>query len=161
MERGVRFVQLYPAGGHLDDTWDAHTNIEANLSRHAAEVDQPIAALLTDLQQRACSTRPWSSGAASSAGCRSAKVRAKKDAITTPTASPSGWPAAVSKGGITYGETDDFGFEAVVNKVHLHDIHATILHLLGLNHEMLTYFHEGRDQRLTDVAGQVVRDIIA
>ena len=65
------------------------------------------------------------------------------------------------KGGMAYGETDEFGFEAVTDKVHLNDIHATILHLLGLNHEMLTYFYEGRNQRLTDVSGRVVREIVA
>ena len=65
------------------------------------------------------------------------------------------------KGGIAYGETDEFGFEAVKNKAHLNDIHATILHALGLNHELLTYFHEGRQQRLTDVAGRVIREILA
>ena len=65
------------------------------------------------------------------------------------------------KGGIAYGETDEFGFDAVEDKVHLHDLHATILHLLGLDHEKLTYFHQGRDERLTDVAGKVVKDILA
>ena len=64
------------------------------------------------------------------------------------------------KGGIAYGETDEFGFEAVDDKVHLHDLHATILHLLGLDHERLTYFHQGRDERLTDVYGHVVKEII-
>ena len=65
------------------------------------------------------------------------------------------------KGGIAYGETDEFGFEAVTNKVHLHDIHATVLALMGLDHERLTYFHQGRDERLTDVFGHVIRDVIA
>ena len=65
------------------------------------------------------------------------------------------------KGGIAYGETDEFGFEAVEKKVHVHDLHATILHLMGLDHEKLTYFHQGRDERLTDVAGVVVKDILA
>jgi hypothetical protein len=65
------------------------------------------------------------------------------------------------KGGMRYGETDEFGFEAVTNKVHLHDIHATILHLMGLDHEVLTYFHQGRDESLTDVGGRVVSDVIS
>ena len=65
------------------------------------------------------------------------------------------------KGGTAYGETDDFGFEAVVDRVHLHDLHATILHLLGLDHERLTYFHQGRNERLTDVYGHVVQGVLA
>jgi hypothetical protein len=65
------------------------------------------------------------------------------------------------KGGTAYGETDDFGFEAVVDKVHLHDLHATILHLAGLDHELLTYFHQGRNERLTDVYGRVVKEVLA
>ena len=65
------------------------------------------------------------------------------------------------KGGTAYGETDEFGFEAVVNKAHLHDIHATILHLIGLDHELLTYFHQGRDESLTDVGGHIIGDLLA
>ena len=65
------------------------------------------------------------------------------------------------RGGMRYGETDEFGFEAVVNRAHLHDIHATILHLMGLDHERLTYFHQGRQESLTDVGGHVIHDIIA
>jgi hypothetical protein len=65
------------------------------------------------------------------------------------------------KGGVAYGETDEFGFEAVVNKAHLHDIHATILHLLGLDHELLTYFHQGRNESLTDVGGRVIHEVLA
>jgi hypothetical protein len=65
------------------------------------------------------------------------------------------------KGGITYGETDEFGFEAVVDRVHLHDLHATILHLMGLDHEKLTYFHQGRDESLTDVFGNVIKGVLA
>ncbi len=65
------------------------------------------------------------------------------------------------KGGINFGKTDEFGFEAVENKVHLHDLHATILHIMGLDHELLTYFHQGRDESLTDVYGRVIHDILA
>ncbi len=65
------------------------------------------------------------------------------------------------RGGISYGETDDFGFEAVIDKVHVHDLHATILHLMGLDHERLTYFHQGRDESLTDVYGKIVQGILA
>jgi hypothetical protein len=161
VERGVRFVQLYSGGGHLEETWDAHESIEKNHGRHGAEVDQPIAALLTDLEQRGLlestlvvwggefGRMPFSEG-------QNAPGRNHN---------PYGfsmWLAGGgAKGGIRYGETDEFGFEAVTNKVHLHDIHATILHLLGLDHEALTYFHQGREESLTDVGGRVVHDVIA
>ncbi len=161
VERGVRFVQLYSGGGHLEDTWDAHESIEKNHGLHGAEVDQPIAALLTDLEQRGLldstlviwggefGRMPFSEG---------------KDAPGR-NHNPYGfsmWLAGGGvKGGITYGETDEFGFEAVTNPVHLHDLHATILHLMGLDHELLTYFHQGRNERLTDVAGNVVEGILA
>ncbi|MEM7559251.1 MAG: DUF1501 domain-containing protein [Planctomycetota bacterium] len=161
VERGVRFIQLYSGGGHLEETWDAHAGIESNHGQHAPEVDQPIAALLTDLQRRSMlddtlivwggefGRMPFSEG-------KNAKGRNHN---------PYGfsmWMAGGGvKGGMNYGKTDDFGFEAIENKVHLHDIHATILHIMGLDHELLTYFHQGRDESLTDVGGRVVQDILA
>jgi hypothetical protein len=161
VERGVRFVQLYSGGGHLEETWDAHESIEKNHGRHAAEVDQPIAALLTDLEQRGLlnstlilwggefGRMPFSEG------------------VNAPgrNHNPYGftmWLAGAGvKGGTSYGETDEFGFAAAVNKVHLHDIHATLLHLMGLDHVKLTYFYQGRDERLTDVYGKVIEDVVA
>ncbi len=159
LERGVRFVQLYSGGGHLEETWDAHESIEKNHGQHAAEVDQPIAALLEDLQQRGLlettlvvwggefGRMPFSEG---------------KDAPGR-NHNPYGfsmWMAGAGiKGGISYGETDEFGFQAVVDKVHVHDIHATILHQMGLDHERLTYFHQGREESLTDVHGRVLEEI--
>lgn len=161
IERGVRFVQLYSGGGHLEETWDAHESIEKNHGRHGAEVDQPIAALLTDLQQRGLleetlvvwggefGRMPFSEG---------------KDAPGR-NHNPYGfsmWLAGGGvKGGTTYGQTDEFGFEAVKDKVHLNDLHATILHILGLDHERLTYFHQGREESLTDVGGRVVEEVLA
>ena len=161
IERGVRFVQLYSGGGHLEETWDAHESIEKNHGRHAAEVDQPIAALLADLEQRGLldetllvwggefGRMPFSEG---------------KDAPGR-NHNPYGfsmWMAGAGvKGGVAYGETDEFGFEAVVDRVHVHDIHATILHLMGIDHELLTYFHQGRKESLTDVHGKVVEEILA
>jgi len=160
VERGVRFVQLYSGGGHLEETWDAHESIEKNHGRHAAEVDQPIAALLTDLQQRGLlestlilwggefGRMPFSEG-------QGAPGRNHN---------PYGfsmWLAGAGvRGGMRHGETDELGFEAVQDKVHLTDLHATILHLMGMDHERLTYFHEGRHHRLTDVSGNVVRAIL-
>jgi hypothetical protein len=161
IERGVRFVQLYSGGGHLEETWDAHESIEKNHGRHGAEVDQPIAALLTDLEQRGLldetliiwggefGRMPFSEG-------QNAPGRNHN---------PYGfsmWLAGGGvKGGTAYGETDEFGFEAVIDRVHLHDLHATILHLMGLDHERLTYFHQGRDESLTDVFGNVVTGVLA
>ncbi len=161
VERGVRFVQLYSGGGHLEETWDAHESIEKNHGRHGMEVDQPIAALLTDLEERGLldetlvvwggefGRMPFSEG---------------KDAPGR-NHNPYGftmWMAGGGvKGGMRYGKTDEFGFEAVENPVHLHDLHATILHLMGLDHEQLNYFHQGRKETLTDVGGHVVHDIIA
>ncbi|QDS94004.1 hypothetical protein FF011L_27810 [Roseimaritima multifibrata] len=159
VERGVRFIQLYSGGGHLEETWDAHESIEKNHGRHAAEVDKPIAALLTDLEQRGLldetlvvwggefGRMPFSEG---------------KDAPGR-NHNPYGFSMWLAGGGVrggqTYGETDELGFEATVNKVHLHDLHATILHGMGLDHETLAWFHQGREETLTDVGGRVVHDL--
>ena len=161
VERGVRFIQLYSGGGHLEDTWDAHESIEKNHGLHASEVDQPIGALLTDLERRGLldstlvlwggefGRMPFSEG---------------KDAPGR-NHNPYGftmWMAGGGvKGGIQYGKTDEFGFQAIEDKAHVHDIHATILHLMGLDHEHLTYFHQGRQESLTDVHGRVLEGIIA
>jgi hypothetical protein len=161
VERGVRFIQLYSGGGHLEETWDAHASIEKNHGQHAAEVDQPIAALLADLENRGLldetlvvwggefGRMPFSEGPGAPGRNHN----------------PYGfsmWMAGGGvKGGVSHGATDEFGFEAVENKVHLHDLHATILHLMGLDHERLTYFHQGRNERLTDVFGSVVKEIVA
>ncbi len=161
VERGVRFVQLYSGGGHLEETWDAHESVEKNHSRHAGEVDQPIAALLTDLERRGLLESTlilWG-------GEFGRMPYAEGEGAPGRNHNPYGftmWLAGAGvKGGISYGATDDFGFEAVTDKVHLHDIHATLLALMGLDHERLTYFHQGRDERLTDVFGRVIREVIA
>jgi hypothetical protein len=161
VERGVRFVQLYSGGGHLDDTWDAHGSIESNHSQHAAEVDQPIAALLADLEQRGLLDTTLVVWGGEFGRMPFSEGQGEKGRNHNPYGFSMWMAGGGVRGGIAYGETDEFGFEAVTNKAHLHDIHATILHLMGLNHEWLTYFHEGRDQRLTDVAGRVLREIIA
>ena len=161
VERGVRFVQLYSGGGHLEETWDAHESIEKNHGRHGTEIDQPIAALLSDLEQRGLldetlvvwggefGRMPFSEG-------KNAPGRNHN---------PYGfsmWMAGAGiKGGTAHGETDEFGFEAVVDPVHVHDIHATILHLMGIDHELLAYFHQGRKESLTDVHGKVINGVLA
>lgn len=161
VERGVRFVQLYSGGGHLEETWDAHESVEKNHSRHGAEVDRPIAALLTDLSRRGLLDSTlilWG-------GEFGRLPIAEGEGAPGRNHNPYGftmWLAGAGvKGGTSYGATDEFGFAAVENRCHLHDLHATVLHLMGLDHERLTYFYQGRDQRLTDVFGHVVRDVIA
>ncbi len=161
VEKGVRFVQLYSGGGHLEETWDAHESIEKNHGRHGAEVDQPIAALLTDLEQRGLlestlivwggefGRMPFSEGP-------NAPGRNHN-----PYGFTMWFAGAGVKGGMTHGATDEFGFEAVLGRTHLHDLHATMLHLLGLDHELLTYFHQGRNESLTDVGGRVIKEILA
>ncbi len=161
VERGVRFVQLYSGGGHLEDTWDAHESVEKNHGKHGGEVDQPIAALLTDLDQRGLLDSTlimWGGEFGRMPFAEGAGAPGRNH-------NPYGftmWLAGAGvKGGTSYGETDEFGFAATVNKVHLHDLHATLLALMGLNHEELTYFHQGRDERLTDVFGNVIKELIA
>jgi hypothetical protein len=157
IERGVRFVQVW-AGG-----WDHHQDIEERLPQKAREIDQPFAAFLTDLKQRGLldSTLVVWGG---EFGRKPVKDRNGNDnpgrdhnnkAFTTLLAGGG------VKGGTVYGATDEFGGAAVTDKVHVHDLHATILALLGFDHEKLTYRYNGRDFRLTDVHGQVVRGVMA
>ncbi|HVC94139.1 MAG TPA: DUF1501 domain-containing protein [Pirellulales bacterium] len=159
VERGVRFVQVYSGGGHSDENWDAHGDVNKNHELHCKETDQPMAALLSDLKQRGLLDETlvvWGGEFGRTPTGQGGKGRDH---------SPRGfsmWMAGGGiKGGQAHGATDEFGFTAVENKVHVHDIHATILHLMGLDHEHLTYFHNSREMRLTDVEGQVVRELIA
>ena len=159
VERGVRFVQVYSGGGHNDENWDAHGDVNKNHELHCGETDQPMAALLLDLKRRGLLDETlvvWTSEFGRTPTGQNGKGRDH---------SPRGFTAWMAgggvKGGQTYGATDDFGYAAVENKVHVHDLHATILHLLGFDHRLLTYFHGGRDMRLTDVSGQVVHDLLA
>ncbi len=156
VERGVRFVQLYDRG------WDSHTNIDVEHRRQCAASDQPAAALLTDLKQRGL--------------LEDTLVIWGGEFGRTPVAQVSGntwgrdhhphaftmWLAGGGmKSGLTYGASDEFGYHAVENPVHVHDLHATILHQMGINHEQLTFRTQGRDFRLTDVRGNVVKQILA
>ena len=161
VERGVRFVQLYSGGGHLEDTWDAHESVEKNHGKHGAEVDQPIAALLTDLAERGLLDSTLVVWGGEFGRMPFAEGVGKPGRNHNPYGFSMWLAGGGVKGGMAYGETDELGFEAVVNKVHVHDIHATILHLMGIDHTKLTYFHQGRDERLTDVYGNVVLDVIA
>jgi hypothetical protein len=159
VERGVRFVQVYSGGGHNDENWDAHGDVDKNHELHCGETDRPMAALLLDLKRRGLLDETlvvWTSEFGRTPTGQNGKGRDH---------SPRGFTAWMAgggvKGGQTYGATDDFGYAAVADKVHVHDLHATVLHLLGFDHRLLTYFHGGRDMRLTDVEGRVVHELLA
>jgi hypothetical protein len=158
VERGVRFVQVYSGGGHSDENWDAHGDVNKNHTLHAGETDRPIAALLADLKGRGLLDSTlviWTSEFGRTPTGQNGKGRDH---------SPRGFTTWLAGGGIkggqVYGGTDDFGYAAVTDRVHVHDLHATILHCLGLDHEKLTYRHLARDFRLTDVAGRVIEKIL-
>jgi hypothetical protein len=155
-ERGVRFIQVYYGNGQ---PWDTHRNHDETTRRLCHDIDQPMAALLADLKRRGLlddTLVVWGGEFGRTSTSESGNGRDHNHWGFTM------WLAgAGTRGGMAYGATDDFGFRAVVDKVHIHDLHATILHLLGLDHERLTYRYAGRDFRLTDVYGHVVHEIIA
>ncbi len=158
-EAGVRFIQVNYSDNSNNPAWDQHNDMPKH-KEHALAVDKPIAGLLTDLKQRGLleDTLVWWGGEFG----RTPYAQKNGDGRDH---NPTGFTVWLAGGGVRpgliYGETDEFGQYAVENKVHMHDLHATILHLLGLDHERLTFRHEGRDFRLTDVFGNVVHDIIA
>ena len=156
VERGVRFVQIYCGSG---SKWDAHSNVEANHSRYCAESDKPIAGLLKDLKRRGLLDSTlvvWAGEFGRTPMSESGNGRDHN---------PWGFTVWLAgggiKGGITYGATDEIGLYAVENPVHVHDLHATILHCLGLDHTKLTLLHNGRDERPTINGGKVIREILA
>jgi hypothetical protein len=157
LERGVRFVQVSHSDTHVQ--WDQHSNLYQGHTKNAAEVDKPIAGFLADLKSRGL--------------LEDTLVLWGGEFGRTPTAqgnngrdhNPYGFSMWMAGGGVkpgfAYGATDDYGYYAAVDKMHVHDLHATILHLLGLDHKHLTYQHAGRDFRLTDVEGEVARTVLA
>ena len=162
LEKGVRFIQLYSGGGHIEDTWDGHNDCITNHKLHAGETDKPIAALIADLKR----TGLWDETLLVWGG----------EFGRTPTSEGVGKPGrdhdwhgfsmwlagAGVKGGQAIGSTDEVGFKAVEDPCHVSDLHATILHLMGLDHTKLTYFHSGLDQRLTGVVERnVIRKVLA
>jgi len=161
IERGTRYVQIYSGGGHQQQNWDAHNGMEENLDIHACEIDKPIDALLTDLKQRGLLEETlvvW--------GGEFGRQPVSQDKKNGRDHNPKGfmyWMAGGGvKGGHQHGETDEFGGEAVVDRHHIRDLHATILHLMGLDHKKLTYFYGGLDRKLTGVKdAEVIHDVIA
>ncbi len=166
LERGVRFVQLFSGGtfGSPRRNWDGHEDMVLNHGQEAARIDQPVAALLRDLRRRGLlddtlvlfttefGRTPFTQSAADVVG----KGRDHNQYGFTV------WMAGAGlKHGMRYGATDDVGYRAVENVVAWHDFHATVLHLLGINHERLTYYHNGIQRRLTNVHGEVLRALLA
>ena len=162
LERGVRYVQLWHGAGQ---PWDNHDKIKENHSKLARELDQPVAALLTDLKQRGMLEDTLVIFGGEFGRTPTVELTGAGKSKLGRDHNPYGftvWMAGGGiKGGTVYGATDEFGFEAAVNPVEAHDLHATILHLLGFDHEKFTYRYAGRDFRLTDVAGEVIRDVVA
>lgn len=158
-EEGVRFVQVTYGDNTANPRWDQHSNLVKHAD-HARAVDKPVAGLLADLKQRGLleDTLVWWGG-------EFGRTPYAEKNGTGRDHNPGGFTIWLAGGGVkpgfVLGETDEFGHKAVVDKVHMHDLHATILHLLGLNHERLTYRFDGRDFRLTDVHGHVVSEIIS
>jgi len=156
IESGVRFVQVYSGG---TNGWDAHEDVLQNHTHYCRATDLPVAGLLTDLKQRGLLDDTlviWGGEFGRMPMSEQGKGRDHN---------PWGYSVVLAgggvRGGLAYGATDPLGLRAVEGKVHVHDLHATILHLLGLDHTRLTFFHNGREERLTDVAGNVVKAILA
>jgi hypothetical protein len=165
VERGVRFVQVWHGAGQ---PWDNHDDIEVNLAKLAKECDQAIGALLKDLKQRGMLQDTlviWGGEFGRTPTVELPKPGSNAGKINGRDHNHYGFSMWLAGGGVrggyVHGATDEFGFQAVENKVHVHDLHATILWLLGFDHEKLTFRHAGRDFRLTDVHGHVVKELIA
>ena len=162
VERGVRFVQLYHT------TWDDHSDLNKNLATNTSMTDQPAAALIKDLKQRGLLDETlviW----AGEFG-RTPMYEVRRGSGTDPEKAgrdhhPFGFTVLLAGGGLKSGQiigaTDDLGYHAIEGRIHVHDLQATIMHCLGLDHTRLTYRHQGRDFRLTDVAGNVVQKLLA
>jgi hypothetical protein len=158
-EAGVRYIQVNYGDNTNNPRWDQHSNLERH-AEHAFNTDQPVAGLLADLKQRGLleDTLVWWGG-------EFGRTPYAQTNGTGRDHNPYGFTSFLAGGGVkpgfSYGETDEFGHHAVQGKVHMHDWHATLLHLLGLDHEKLTFMHNGRPFRLTDVHGEIVREILA
>ena len=166
LERGVRFVQLYSGGsfGNPRINWDGHENMVTNHGQEAPRIDRPVAGLLRDLRQRGMlddtlvlfttefGRTPFTQSAADVVGLGRDH---NQNGFSV-------WMAGAGlRRGMNYGRTDEFGYKAVENRVHWNDFHATVLHLLGIDHERLTFYHNGIRRRLTNVHGAVLNDLFA
>jgi hypothetical protein len=161
VERGVRFVQIYSGGMENQRSWDGHNDIAGNHRGFAEETDRPIAGLLADLQQRGLLDHTLVVWGGEFGRLPVAQKAEKPGRDHNPHAFTFWFAGGGIKAGVRYGATDDVGHKAVENPVDVHDLHATIMHLLGMDHKRLTFRLNGRDFRLTDVAGRVIHEIIA
>ena len=159
VEQGVRFIQIYSGGNGNAESWDGHNDIYANHSNFAAEIDQSTAALIGDLKARGLldSTLVVCGGEFG----RTSDSQGSRGRDHNPHAFTTWFAGGGIKGGVHYGATDAFGYRVVENHASVHDLHATLLHLLGMNHKRLTYRFNGRDFRLTDVHGIPIAPIMA
>jgi uncharacterized protein (DUF1501 family) len=166
IERGVRFVQLYSGD---TNGWDAHDNVMKNHTEYCARTDKPVAGLIRDLKQRGLLEDTLVVWTGEFGRTPYSQENQGKDKKPDPmkrgrdhhhTAFSTLLAGGGVKGGLAYGSSDELGMNAVEDKVHVHDLHATILHLLGLDHEKLTYYHNGAQRRLTDVHGHVIQRLL-
>jgi Protein of unknown function (DUF1501) len=160
VEKGVRFIQIYSGGMENQRSWDGHNDIQGNHQQFADETDKPVAALLTDLEQRGLLDETLVIWCGEFGRLPIAQTGGKPGRDHNPHCFSAWLAGGGAKGGTTYGESDEVGYKAAVNRVNLNDLHATILHLLGMDHTRLTYNYNGRNFRLTDVAGEVIKDIV-
>ena len=162
VERGVRFVQIYSGGMDNQLSWDGHADIVGNHSGFASEVDQPFAALLADLEQRGLLKDTLVVCAGEFGRLPISQKGAKPGRDHNPHAFTAWLAGAGVKAGVHHGATDEVGFKSVVDRVSVHDFHATLLHLMGIDHEKLTFRYSGLDQRLTGVeSSKVVKSVVA
>jgi hypothetical protein len=161
VERGVRFVQIYSGGMDNQRSWDGHEDIVGNHRGFARETDQPIAGLLADLEQRGLLDETLVIWGGEFGRLPVSQKGGNPGRDHNPHAFTYWMAGGGVRGGVHHGATDPFGHKAEVDKVSVNDLHATILHLMGLDHERLTFFNNGRNFRLTDVAGEVVRSVVA
>ena len=161
LERGVRFVQIYSGGMENERSWDGHVDIAGNHQQFADETDRPVAGLLTDLAQRGMLEDTLVVWCGEFGRLPIAQLGGKPGRDHNPHCFTAWMAGGGVRGGTSFGESDEIGYKAAVDRVHLNDLHATILHLLGLDHQKLTYPYNGRNFRLTDVSGQVLEKILA
>ena len=161
VERGVRFVQIYSGGMENQRSWDGHEDLVGNHRGFALETDQPIAGLLADLEQRGLLEETLVIWGGEFGRLPVSQKGSRPGRDHNPHAFTYWMAGGGVQGGVHHGATDELGHRAIAGRVSVNDLHATVLHLMGLDHERLTYFHDGRHFRLTDVAGEVVRPIMA
>src|SRR4051794_5435030 len=161
LQKGARFVQLYSGAPNLEDTWDGHSDCITTHRTHAGETDRPIAALMADLKHTGLWDETLLIWGGEFGRTPTSEGVGKRGRDHNPHGFSMWLAGAGVKGGQAIGATDELGFNSVERRMHVSDLHATILHLMGLDHERLTYLHQGLEQRLTGVRGKVIREVLA